>query len=205
MRESITNEQYLEEYLMRAGDINSIDGPAPVILPHEVELINAAIAKQQGNYDNVIQQKMDVSGGDDWHDGAFRATDNEALVIAGQMRVIGPFVTAKIVGYPDVDEERVTLGSRLTIIQNGISYPTDVVGFLPGYPDNITDDILGEEVTAFSPKSPIAKAIMGSREGESGTFLNGQGDQVTVTIGRVDQLAVREYFMSLYPKLETGK
>lgn len=72
----LSNKDYLELYL--AGSSDSV---GKVLLPHESEAVEKAVEKQRNAYNEVIEQKKSVSGGDDWHDGAFIATDNEAKII----------------------------------------------------------------------------------------------------------------------------
>lgn len=195
-RKFIKSTEYLKGYLE-----GGLDLPGYVLLPHEGAAVDRAVAKQSQAFEEVVKQKIEVSGGDDWHDGAFRATDNEAKIVSQQMSAIAPFIGAVVVEYPDVSETRATLGSRLTIVQNGFTYPADIVGFRAGYPENIIDEQTGEEVVAISPESPLARSVIGMRAGEDTIFSNG-GRDMNITVATIDQLAVKSYFTDHLPTLE---
>lgn len=192
----MSNVEYLEAYLDAKQNV-----PDAVLLPHEGAAVDRAVAKQKKAYDEIVKQKIEVTGGDDWHDGAFRATDNEAKIVSQRMSAIAPFLGAAVVEYPDLSETRATLGSRLTIVQNDFSYPADIVGFRIGYPEDTLDEETGDEVVAMSPESPLAQAVIGMSEGEDTVFSNA-GREMSITVARIDQLAVRIYFADHTPALE---
>jgi transcription elongation GreA/GreB family factor len=189
-RSAIGNNDFLERYLAHDPDL-----PNAVLLPHEADSVNEAVERQRKAFDTVVEQKVEVTGGDDWHDGAFRATDNEARIISQQMSSIAPFIGAMVVEYPELSEQRATLGSRLTIVQNNFTYPVDIVGFRAGYPEDVTDDETGEDVVGMSPESPLARLLIGGEVDNEFTF-NSDGRAMPVKILRVDQLAVKQYFAS---------
>ena len=83
--QKLSNKEYLELYLADSG--NTV---GKALLPHESNAVEKAVEKQRNAYNEVIEQKKSVSGGDDWHDGAFVATDNEAKIIGQQMSAISP-------------------------------------------------------------------------------------------------------------------
>ncbi len=186
----VTNQEYLRLYLAQSEDL-----PGRVLLPHESRAVEAAVEKQREAFEKVIEQKVEVTGGDDWHDGAFRATDNEAKIIGQQMSAIGPYIGATIIGYPKQEETRVTLGSRVTINQDGYSFPIDIVGFRAGYPTDVLNDEFEDEVTGMSPDSPLARLILGNEVGFEGTFTNDHRE-LSVKIEGINQRAVMDYFMN---------
>lgn len=163
------------------------------LLPHEKQAVEAAYDDQASAYQKIVDAKVSVSGGDDWHDGAFRATDNEAKIISARSAAIAPFLGAVAVAYPDESETRVTLGSRTTINQNGYSFPVDLVGFRNAYPREVIEQESSEEVTAVSPESPLGGAILGKEVGQEAEYVN-NGRRMKVVIERINQTAVREFF-----------
>lgn len=185
----LSNETYIENV------VNGMPNPAYVLLPHE----SLAVERMQQNIADgmakIVKAKIEVTGGDDWHDGAFRATDNEAKVMAERNAGIAPFLGATVVSYPETTETRVTLGSRTFIKQNGFEFPVDVVGFRKGYPNDVIDESSDEEVTGVSPESPLGQAILGKSIGDETTYKNGERT-MKVSIARIDQTAVKQYFMA---------
>ena len=168
--------------------------PERVLLPHEQTSVDAVYNKRVEEFDKIIEEKVSVSGGDDWHDGAFRATDNAAKIVTEGMATISPYLHAPVVEYPDESETRVTLGSRAAIHQNGYAFPVDVIGFRSAYPDNVIDPESNEEVTGTTPDSPLGKAILGQEVGAEVSYRNGERT-FTARIERINQSSVREYFL----------
>ena len=109
------------------------------------------------------------------------------------MAAIAPFLGAPIVEYPDTDEPKVTLGSRVNVKQGRVSFLVDIVGFRAAYPNNVIDEDTGEEVMAVSPDSPIGAAILGKLVGEEASYVGGNSTLKAV-IETLSQVAVREYF-----------
>jgi len=185
----LTNTEYLELYLA-----HDLDMPTNVLLPHEGRLVDNAVATQRGIYNRLIEAKIDVTGGDDWHDGAFRATDNDAKIVSQQMSSIAPYIGAPIVGYPDISEARATIGSRIVVSQGEYTYPIDIVGFRSGYPSDVKAEEFDDEVVGMSPDSPLARVLLGNVVGFSTDFEAG-GRSMKVSIERIDQSAIMNYFM----------
>lgn len=192
----IPNTKFLEEYLTR-----STEEPTYALLPHERGIIDDEIARQRQVYEHLIEEKLAVTGGDDWHDGAFRATDNEARLIGHVLSSMAPFLEAEIVEYPDYDISVATLGSRVSVEQRnsdrtndrGFTFPIDIVGYRQGYPDNIIDETTGEEVIGVSPDAPLGRAIIGHEIGYQAEYQAGSGLSVVTIVG-IDQLAIRALF-----------
>lgn len=188
----MSNEVFLEQYLSSDDKLNY-----HVLLPHEKTAVDLAVARQRNAYDEVIEQKIQVSGGDDWHDGAFVATDNQAKVIGTRMSAIAPYLGATIVDYPLPSESRVTLGSRVLVNQRGYSFPLDIVGFREGHPEDLLMDNCEEDVLPVSPSSPIASAIIGLAVGDSATYEGGAG-KLEVIVAKIDQLVIKNTFVDKY-------
>lgn len=177
----------------------AIDGKrkalGPVLLPHERAFVEQMERDNVAKYERIVKDKISVTGGDDWHDGAFRATDNEANRLAERQEVIVPYMTAQVVSYPEASEQRVTLGSRVQITQNSYTFPVDIVGFRQGYPANVIDAETNEEVVGMTPESPLAQVLLGKVQGEEVTYQNGERT-LRATIERINQTAVKEYFLN---------
>lgn len=193
----LTNKDYLELCL-----VDSSNSVGKALLPHENEAVEKAIKKQKNAFDEVIKQKKSVTGGDDWHDGAFVATDNEAKIIGQQMSAIRPYIGATIVDYPEVEEARVSLGSRVLINQINHSFYVDIVGFRSGYPEGITVEGSEDEVIGISPDSPLAGVVLGKTVGFEGILHNAEND-IQVKIESIDQSAIKKYFMREVQLIQT--
>lgn len=186
----LTNSDYLTTAMNNPAEL-----PSHVLLPHEQTGLDEAYAKRVKEFDSIVEQKVSVSGGDDWHDGAFRATDNAAKIVTESIAAISPYLTAPVVDYPHDDESRITLGSRVTIKQNDYSFLVDIIGFRALYTNEVKDLDTGEEVTPTTPDSPLGKAIIGKTVGDEASYQNGERG-FKVSIERISQSAVREYFMT---------
>lgn len=183
-REQISNSTYLQKILR-----NEVDVPRHVLLPYEEQAVAVAKKRLENEYKRIVEAKVSVSGGDDWHDGAFRVTDNEAKVVTAQLETLAPLLGAIVVEYPDAAETRATLGSRITLSQNNVSFPIDIVGFRSGYPEGLVDPETQEEVTAVSPESPLGVALIGNTVGEEVSYTNGSR-KFSVRIEAIDQTAL---------------
>lgn len=184
----ISNKEYLD---LMQGD--GTGKPSSVLLPHEKSAVEQAHANYKNEFQKLVEAKVSVSGGDDWHDGAFRATDNEAKIITSRMSAIAPLLGAVVVSYPEANEERASLGSRVVISQKSFSFPVDIVGFRKAYPDGVIDQQTQEEVVAVSPDSPLGEALIGRTPGEEVEYKNGT-TTFTAVIEGIDQSAVQEQF-----------
>jgi transcription elongation GreA/GreB family factor len=167
--------------------------PEKVLLPHELAAVQEAYDKRIQDFGKVIQEKISVTGGDDWHDGAFRATDAQANILSESVSAMAPYLEAQVVDYPAADEPRVTLGSRVVVKQNGFAFPVDVIGYRAAYPSEVVDPVSGEEVTGTSVESPLGRAIMGKLLGDETSYQNGERTMRVVVTG-LSQTAIREYF-----------
>lgn len=179
MSTKITNAEFLERY-----HIDNFDG---VILPQEVALVEKKLAYLAGEQARIIQEKVEVTGGDDWHDGAFRATDNEAKIVVEQAGKLGEYLRSTIIEYPEPSETRVTLGSRVTLNQDGDVFDVEIVGVpLLHEPDDF------DEVLACSIESPMAKGIIGKEIGYIALLKIGNREQ-HIELIKVDQEAMNRF------------
>jgi transcription elongation GreA/GreB family factor len=189
-RERLANAAFLDIATTHPDDL-----PEHVLLPHEQPAVAELFAQKEAQFQQVVADKQSVTGGDDWHDGAFRETDRQAQIITDAMAALSPYLLATVVEYPAADDDRVTLGSRVLVSQNNFEFPVDVIGLRNAYPADVIDPESGEEVEAVSIESPLGQQLIGKKAGESATYQ--QGDkQLTANIVRIDQTAVSEYFMS---------
>jgi transcription elongation GreA/GreB family factor len=131
------------------------------LLPNEVHLIHEQLSGLQDRMDYLIEEKRQVSGGDDWHDGAFRATDNEADQVATRQKLLHRALNWQIVEMPDSDIQVATLGSRVTVRQNSnFTYLLDIVGLSIVHEHGDDDELI---VSSLS--SPLGKVVMGKAVG----------------------------------------
>jgi len=187
----LSNADFLNTVLGDKGQL-----PDYLLLPHEQAQVRAAHNENVTEFQKIVESKVSVTGGDDWHDGAFRTTDNEARVAAERNAAIAPFLGAVIVEYPLPQEVRVTIGSRVFVEQKSYTFPVDIVGFRQGYPSGVVDKETGEEIIGISPDSPLGQAILGKETGESTEYRNGERIFQAI-IARIDQEAVRSQFAEL--------
>lgn len=179
MSQRITNAEFLQRY--ESEDFGG------VILPQEKDLIEKRLADLDASQRRVVQEKIDVTGGDDWHDGAFRATDNEAKILSDQASKLGAYLRSTIIEYPDENETRATLGSRVTVNQAGDTYDVEIVGVPLLHETAVTDDVM-----ACSIESPLARSIIGKQVGHTAVFNVGDRRQ-QVEVVSVDQTAMQRF------------
>ncbi len=141
------------------------------ILEIELALIDARLRTIQHAFAHLIDEKIKVTGGDDWHDGAFRATDAAANHLSEQQR---PLVLAKTewpqVEMPEASSAIASIGSRVEIIQNDrFSYVVDLVGMVVLHDYGNDDDLM---VTSIN--SPLGKALVGQNTGTDFSTVLGE-------------------------------
>lgn len=183
---SMTNKDFIEAYLNNSSEV--------YVLPHEQIEAVLAMQHQEQTLQEIVKAKIDVTGGDDWHDGAFRATDSEANIVRERMQTLAPYVNARVVDYPLASEVRVTLGSRINIQQNNYIFPVDIVGYKSST-DHI-DPISGEEVMNATLNSPLAKAVFGKLIDACVDYRLGDKN-INARVISIDQNAMREQFSTL--------
>lgn len=180
--EPIENEEFLSRF-----DRNAEQG---YILATEKRLIDKRLSDLAEDQKKIIQEKKDVAeqSGDNWHDGAFIATDNAASAVQSQAAAMFKARTSIVVQIPQSSELRVTIGSTVTIRQGGAQYKMMIIGMASLYRQD-------NDIEVCSILAPLAKALVGARAGESAVVtLNGQ-EQV-VEIIDINQTQIRD-FLSL--------
>lgn len=130
----------------------------------EPELLVQRLAEAETEFRAIIDEKKAVSGGDDWHDGAFRATDNAALTVVERVESLRQAEQWPVVEIPSVDFGRITLGSRALIGMGVTSFPVEVVGLRILHQTRGVYDDQGIEVVTLD--SDLGKHIFGRKEGE---------------------------------------
>lgn len=151
MKVVLPNEAFLEGW--QTGKISN------AILESEVKIIESRLAKIQKAFMHLVDEKVKVSGGDDWHDGAFRATDAAAIHLSDQKR---PLLTAMEdwprVAMPEPTSDVVSIGSRVGIRQNdSATYSVDLVGLV------VLHDYDNDDLAVTSINSPLGTALIGHR------------------------------------------
>jgi len=166
-----------EDFLARYGGTDQQD----FILASERTLIDARLNDLAEKQKQIVQEKKDVAeqSGDNWHDGAFIATDNAANAIRNQAASLFSACKATVVELPNLTEHRVTIGSKVVVEQRGVQFKLMIVGMASLYNDN-------DENEVCSVMAPLARALIGSRRDDSVTVSLGKTDQVLKIID-VDQ------------------
>ena len=153
MYEQISNREFIDRF--------QVDSLGAVVLSREIPVARQKLMEYEDRMHQLVSQKREVAeqSGDNWHDGAFKPTDDAAKILVEQIAKIKKALQATEVSEPDSDEDRATLGSRVKVSQNGEEYSMDIVG-IPLLHESES------EVTACSIESPIAKLIIGKCVGE---------------------------------------
>ena len=98
---ALSNQLFLEQYIP--------DSPDSFVLEIECPLIDAKMGRLEVAQREVIEEKRRVAeqSGDNWHDGAFNATDNAAKVITDQATTLFRARNGNLVEAP---RRRVSIG-----------------------------------------------------------------------------------------------
>ena len=178
--ERLSNAKFLSAYL--AGEVPG------GLLPIDELLIEERFAEYEEQFRKLVEEKTIVAeqSGDNWHDGAFRATDSDANNLAQMVTRLNEALGLPRVEYPLPDEDRVTLGSRVEL-KNVASRPyiLDIVGVSGVYQRGENEP----EVTSLV--SPVAKAVAGKRVGEVALMHRGDRSVVEISILSLDQSALQ--------------
>jgi transcription elongation GreA/GreB family factor len=161
------------------------------ILPHEGMLARAALAGLDERQQALVEEKIAVTGGDDWHDGAFRETDKAAIIIGTQASELGAILRAQVFAYPEETEDRVTLGSTVRVSQKGSEYEVQLVGAVGVY-----DKTAEAAFDRVSIKTPIAIALLGRKAGETAMLYVG-GRESKLEVLEVDQTILADEYRTV--------
>ena len=174
---ALSNQLFLEQYIP--------DSPDSFVLEIECPLIDAKMGRLEVAQREVIEEKRRVAeqSGDNWHDGAFNATDNAAKVITDQATTLFRARNGNLVEAPDAESALVSLGSVVRVNQNGAEYLMGIVGLALLFQST-------DEVEFCSINSPMALALLRHKA----------GDQVVARIGgreqKIEILAVDQTMLS---------
>ena len=171
MTERLSAESFLENW--QAGSItNGLVG-----IEHDLLLERLAQADQE--FEQIVRQKKDVQSGDDWHDGAFRATDAAANNLAQQVQMLHEAERWPLVELPAADFGRITLGSRALIGFGSAPFPIEIVGMRILHQNREIYEEQGIDVV--SPDSELGKRTMGRQPGEEfDAELGGRKRHITI-------------------------
>lgn len=173
----IANADFLK--MFAKGDQRSF------ILIGETHLIDARLSQLGAEQQAIIEEKRIVAeqSGDNWHDGAFIATDNAALAVSEQAMNLVRARDGIVVEPPDLDSESVSLGSAVGVRQGSDRYTLVIVGIATLFPPSNDHEYC-------SLASPIAQELIGGRIG-SIVKVDLESRQSILEILSIDQSKIR--------------
>lgn len=173
MAEKIPNRDFLQRY--EPGSNQSF------ILESEATLIDLRLVQLVKEQQAIIDEKREIASqsGDNWHDGAFNATDNAAKVISDQASKLMKAREGHVVEAPTEEDSVVTLGSTVSVTQGRDQYELVIVGLSSLFEND-------HEHEYCSLASPIAQALIGNPVGATVTVNLGTRQQI-LTIQGIDQ------------------
>jgi transcription elongation GreA/GreB family factor len=170
----ISNAEFLDQFLIGGASRNR-----GVILPFESSLIEPRIQAVTVKREDIIRERADAPL------GMLGASDFELDGANEERRKLEDLLYRTVVGYPEPTEERVTLGSLVSIVKDAREATLAIVGF-----SGLHDGPVGG-ARPVSPEAPLIKQLIGQRAGETALIgINGASREVQVTA--VDQLAIRQ-------------
>lgn len=177
MSEFVSNRDFLERF--EPGSNQTF------ILGSEATLIDMRLAKLAEEQQAIIDEKREIASqsGDNWHDGAFNATDNAAKVISDQASKLIKAREGLVVEAPTIEDPLVTLGSTVTVQQGHDQYDLVIVGL-----SSLFEDDTEHEYCSLA--SPIAQALIGSPVGATVTVNLGARQQI-LTISGINQTKIQ--------------
>jgi transcription elongation GreA/GreB family factor len=183
---AISNLEFLEQY-ETAGPVDRTRMAGGVILPFEAQLIEVRLGGLNDKRMLLAKDRAEIAdqSGDSWHDGAFNENDRDVLALDREQASLRERQQGIVVDYPEEDEERVTLGSRVSIVNGGKTNHLDIVGFAA-----VHEKVPGAPVPA-SLEAPLVQQILGKRLGEA-AMLNLGGRTRPIEIALVDQSSIRQ-------------
>lgn len=159
--------------------IEALDKSVTYLLPHEYELLTAIMEQLSSE-----QKELGVHLGDamsqsseTFHDNAPQeAIVSEAAVLVKRAEpVIKALGAYRVVHYPEVDCDYITLGSTAHIILNGEKMTVRIVGASWLYPN------YNDEIEKISLMAPLAEVLLGKKEEENiTTEIHGRRTQVEI-------------------------
>jgi transcription elongation GreA/GreB family factor len=178
VRKTVSSQEFLENYEQ------ILTGSC--ILEGEAALIDSRFEELKQQQQRIVDQKREVAeqSGDNWHDGAFNATDNAAKIVSNQALALIKMREGLLVREPDSELLVVSLGSAVTVELAG----TQFVLILVGHSSLFTESSAHE---FCSIASPIARALIGKSVGD---FIPVTLDarQLVYEIKKIDQEKIRQ-------------
>lgn len=178
-RPMISNEQFLSGWKQK-------EYPSGLVAL-EADLLDGEIDAVEKAFEDVIVQKVEVASqsGDDWHDGAFRATDAVSDQLAQKMARLQEAKDWPVVEMPGKLQTLITLGSRALVQMGRAKFYVDMVGLSLLHQNRAPYE--DDEVSMATLNSSLGSALVGRHSDE----------EVTATIGgRPKEIAVLEVFPS---------
>jgi transcription elongation GreA/GreB family factor len=175
---TMPNHVFLERYIP--------DSPESYLLQIETPLIDAKLSQLESAQREVIEEKRRVAeqSGDNWHDGAFNATDNAAKVISDQASTLFRALNGNLVDVPDVESGMISLGSVVRVSQHGAEYQMGIVGLALLFQPT-------DELEFCSVNSPMARALLKHKVGDTVVVRIG-GREQKLEILAVNQMQMPE-------------
>lgn len=182
---SLPNPDFLSRYL-EISEIERAKLAGHVILPFEVPLIENRIGMIGLRKEEIALERTAIAeqSGDSWHDGAFRESDREVLQVEAEEKRLKDRLKGTIVDYPDVNEPRATLGSRIFLRNGTKDTRLDIVGFAAIHAKQVRDAM------PASLDAPVVQSVLGKVAGELATIRVG-GRPRELEIVEIDQSIMR--------------
>lgn len=115
--------------------------------------------------------------GDLKENGGYHAAKEEQGKIEARIRRLENILATAVVGEPPANHGVVEQGQWITVDLNG-----EETSFLLG-----SAEIAEDHITVYSPDSPVGKAILGLKVGETTTYLTPMGKERSVKVLKVEQ------------------
>lgn len=157
-QEVLSNESFLQGWLATKV--------AGGILPNEIDLILNKLAFLEAEFQNLIDVKKATAeqSGDNWHDGAFRATDEAALNVTQRAGELRRLLKLPVVEYPEQAQTTASLGSLVRVRQGSVEFDVRICGTPSLYDED-------DGIEFCSLESPLGQALIGRAAGDTGRLV----------------------------------
>lgn len=187
---------------MQAKDRNAeiqrtIEAEKIPILPFELELARGAMEKHvktQEALGREMGEAMNQSS-ETWHDNAPAEAISQASRTLAETaeQTIRVLKLSEIFEYESSPEDGVTLGS-IVAVRYGSSVEQNRF-FLTGISRELTPSVAAkipnvEDIDVINISSPVGRALMGKKAGETTMFTTPNGREIELTIDSVEQLVI---------------
>lgn len=173
MSNAITNERFLEGWKSQEYEGG--------LLVFEASLAEARSAQIEEDFKELTRQKREVAeqSGDNWHDGAFKATDEASSRLGKLLDELHKAQLWPVVELPAPESRIVSLGSRALLGLGRAKFYCDIVG-MKALHQNAYDDH-PEDVEVATLGSDIGRAILGlSADTEVRASIGGRHQAITI-------------------------